>query len=157
MLLNQKRSDGDQYDECIKFFWFALLRQQKGTHFGLRKPLKILQGLMRRVGQTMPDSIPREKQSHEYQQTSLDATRATPNVTPNTGILSHADAVQATFRYPEDPWLEDFLQQNVQFGDWPAEGWTDTMLDEYGQIDDSLIGLMSPGQPIMNGFVPTYR
>ena len=105
----------------------------------------------------MPDSMPKEKQPQEDQHASADINRAIHNVNTNAGILGHADAVQAAFRYPEDPWLEGFLQQNVQLSDWPAEGWTDTMLDEHGQIDDSLIGLMSPGQPIMNGFVPLYR
>ncbi|KAJ5626334.1 hypothetical protein N7510_002643 [Penicillium lagena] len=145
VLLNQKETHGDEYEECIRFFWFALLRIQKGTHFGLRKPLQILQGLMYRVGKVMPDRDPRENEDVPSQ---LDhrVTNESFTIPINHGSV---EQMQQVNDYPIDTELEAFLQQNAQQGNWPTGDWLDTLINEFGQIDDSLIGLMDSQQPVI--------
>ncbi|KAF9874234.1 nitrogen assimilation transcription factor nira [Colletotrichum karsti] len=49
VILQQTDHDSDEYIDCIRFFWRALLEYQKGCNYGLQKPLKLLKSLMRRL------------------------------------------------------------------------------------------------------------
>ncbi|KAH8883290.1 hypothetical protein GQ53DRAFT_798336 [Thozetella sp. PMI_491] len=49
VMLQQTRQDCDDYMECIRFFWHALLEYQRGCNFGLKRPLRLLRSLMRRL------------------------------------------------------------------------------------------------------------
>ncbi|ODM19070.1 hypothetical protein SI65_05687 [Aspergillus cristatus] len=47
--LQHANQNCDEYIEAIQFFWFALLEYQRGCGHGLKRPLKLLESLMRRV------------------------------------------------------------------------------------------------------------
>lgn len=48
--LQHTSHDSNEYADCIQFLWSALSEYQKGTCYGLKRPLKLLKSLMRRLG-----------------------------------------------------------------------------------------------------------
>lgn len=145
-LLHPQQVKDDEYRECIRFFWYALRRIQQGTHFGLHKPLKILQSLMRHVGEAIPDA-PTETS------VSFDSDAIHRGFTANENPKP-AETWTAGIYYTPDPDLDSFLQQDFMMGGVQQESWMMPVVDDYGRIDDSLIGLMNPGQPVVEGFGP---
>ena len=49
IILRHTGQDCDEYIECIRFFWQALLEFQRGCNYGLKRPLKLLKSLMSRI------------------------------------------------------------------------------------------------------------
>lgn len=49
VMLQHTDQNSDEYVECIRFFWLALLEYQRGCNFGLKRPLRLLRSLMRRI------------------------------------------------------------------------------------------------------------
>lgn len=103
---------------------------------------------MYRVGKVMPDRDPRENEDVPSQ---LDHRVANESFTVPINYCN-VDQMQQVLDYPINTELEAFLQQNAQQGNWPTGDWLDTMINEFGQIDDSLIGLMDSQQPVMKGY-----
>lgn len=50
VMLQHTSHESNEYGECIQFLWTALSEYQKGTCYGLKRPLKLLKSLMRRLG-----------------------------------------------------------------------------------------------------------
>lgn len=49
VILRHTDQECDDYVECIRFFWQALLEFQRGCNYGLKRPLKLLKSLMSRM------------------------------------------------------------------------------------------------------------
>lgn len=157
VILNQSQAQtrSPKFVECIRFFWFALLDLQRGCNTGLGKPLKILQTLMQRLGQSIPDWDPRET-----------LLKANPGHAP---MMQHPMDVNGNvIGYDEDiggmlpvygsadvPGLDILLQQSMEIGSWTNENWMDTMMNDQGLMDDSLYGLFTPVQPARSNFGQT--
>jgi hypothetical protein len=143
ILLNQKHTLGSQYVDCIRFFWFALLDLQRGCNSGLGKPLKILQTLMQRLGQNIPDWDPKESYQPAGQ---IDAPLQTQNSMCQKGYEDGGEGAQHS-GYGHVPGLDQLLQQSLELENWDNGNWMDTIIDDQGLMDDSLFGLFTPGQP----------
>ena len=50
VMLQHTSHESNEHVECIQFLWTALSDYQKGTCYGLKRPLKLLRSLMRRLG-----------------------------------------------------------------------------------------------------------
>ncbi|RMJ18190.1 hypothetical protein CDV36_002127 [Fusarium kuroshium] len=49
VILEHTDQNCDEYIECIRFFWQALLEFQRGCNYGLKRPLRLLKSLMGRI------------------------------------------------------------------------------------------------------------
>ncbi|UPL02564.1 hypothetical protein LCI18_013498 [Fusarium solani-melongenae] len=49
VILEHTDQNCDEYIECIRFFWQALLEFQRGCNYGLKRPLRLLKSLMSRI------------------------------------------------------------------------------------------------------------
>lgn len=49
VILQQTNQNCEEYIECIRFFWLALLEFQRGCNSGLKRPLRLLKSLMGRL------------------------------------------------------------------------------------------------------------
>ncbi|KAJ3546185.1 hypothetical protein NM208_g2124 [Fusarium decemcellulare] len=49
VILQHTDQNCDEYIECIRFFWQALLEFQRGCNYGLKRPLRLLKSLMGRI------------------------------------------------------------------------------------------------------------
>lgn len=148
-LLHPDQVRDKQYKECIKFFWHALRRIQQGTHFGLSKPLKILQNLLRCLGQGLPeDPSASAEDVHQYfagaEQPGRGYADALGNPTPEDGNFA--------YRYTPNAELDTFLQQGYMTECMQQDSWMMPAVNDFGQVTDSLIGLLDPCQPLMEGF-----
>lgn len=53
-ILTQKSLERVQFTECMGFFWSALIDLQRGSNFGLQKPIDILKDMMSQFGEGIP-------------------------------------------------------------------------------------------------------
>lgn len=150
VMLNQPITDSSQYVECIRFFWFALLDFQKGSTSGLRKPLKILQKLMQRLGRSVPPIEPKEAENSNEE--TLPMHRQSNRLEDGVGFDGGLNGDTQNIWPVDVPGLDALLQQGLEMEGWGNENWMDTMMDDHGLMDDSLFGLFTPGQPMMPGY-----
>lgn len=136
VIINHANIGGSEYVKCLRFFWFALLEIHKNCHFGLKKPLKILQELMQRMGKCVPNWNYRETQPVGDE--ALDTTQS-----QGFEACGIADAP----RHDDLTQLDFWLHQNLEIDGGDVEGWGNAQLSDQWLIDDSLFGLMNPSQP----------
>ena len=138
VIINQTDVSGSEYVKCLRFFWFALLEIHKDCHFGLMKPLKILQGLMQRLGKCVPNWSLEERQPlRDGAFVAMQPQDLEPCGVPDAS--KHDELTQLDF----------WLQQNLEMDGGDGGSWANTSLPDQWLMDDSLFGLMDPRQPAM--------
>lgn len=147
VILNQTQACSDQYVDCIQFFWYALLDLQKGCNSGLGKPMKILQTLFQRLGQTVPGWDPRDPANHGSILLQDPSDESLAGNAENSNGAAMNGALNMTFG---DLPAVDFLFYQGMGIENVSEDWLESMTQDQGLMDDSLFGLFTPGQPAMN-------
>ncbi|OBT51837.1 hypothetical protein VE04_06295 [Pseudogymnoascus sp. 24MN13] len=151
VLLNQTQNDASEYVNCIKFFWSALQDLQRGCNSGLGKPLRILQTLMNRLGQSIPTGNPAET----YPTTQHHGAATQPQISANTSaekVVTQGCAIASQSIHRDTLEIDGMPQENLNNEIWQDNSWVDTMTYGQGLMDDSLFGLFTTDQQFMPGF-----
>lgn len=145
VILRQERHERGQFTEPISFFWTCLSELQVGCNFGLKKPLSVLQDMVRefqvsiKEGGTVGQEQPPPAGLDESFFFPLAMTPSAPALTPGTtrsggnyipseymgGVIDHFDP-----HFGNSPGLLDFLNDQ-----------------EKDIAQDALYGLFAPNQP----------
>ncbi|KAF4451110.1 nitrogen assimilation transcription factor nira [Fusarium albosuccineum] len=122
VILQHTDQDCDEYIECIRFFWQALLEFQRGCNYGLKRPLRLLKSLMGRI-ERVTKSI------------NMDATTAPANCPDLSAFQADMDSLFGTGAVGQagDAWSCPWLDAGAQDGLL-----TDNTL--FGIADDSFLG-----------------
>lgn len=132
--MDQRVYETNHFAECIGFFWSALTELQRGTNYGLRKPVEILKTLVGQVDQGVTQSSIRSQ--HD------DANAASAGLRDAGAWPSEADIfdLQATtLGVSESPSMDMssyFVDQDLGIGD----------IEFDGMLEDELAGLFDPRQ-----------
>ncbi|RSL43580.1 hypothetical protein CEP53_011631 [Fusarium sp. AF-6] len=115
VILEHTDQNCDEYIECIRFFWQALLEFQRGCNYGLKRPLRLLKSLMSRI----------EKVTKNI---NMDATVVT-NCPDLSGFQADMASLFGTGQ-TDDTWSGPWVAQDGLLAD-------NTL---FGIADDSLLG-----------------
>ncbi|KAK1515346.1 uncharacterized protein CCOS01_13539 [Colletotrichum costaricense] len=128
-ILQQTDQDCEEYIECIRFFWTALLEYERGCNHGLKRPLRLLRSLMRRMNRLS------QLVSVDESNNMVDRTDAVVASSDNLDCMDFRDLL------PAGNSLEDFLQP---WDESLCQGTTTQGLFNnntvFGIADDSLMG-----------------
>ncbi|RSL73663.1 hypothetical protein CEP54_000037 [Fusarium duplospermum] len=115
VILEHTDQNCDEYIECIRFFWQALLEFQRGCNYGLKRPLRLLKSLMGRIERVTKNI-------------NMDATATT--TCPDLGAFQADMASLFGTGQTGDAWS----------GPWVAQYGLEADNTLFGIADDSLLG-----------------
>lgn len=147
-ILRQERRERGQFTEPISFFWTCLSELQVGCNFGLKKPLSVLQDMVREFQVSIKEGSAAGQE--QPVQAGLDESFFFPlAMTPSNGGMTHA----AT--RPPGPYMPTVTSEYIGgvmdhvdpvWGNSP--GLLDFLNDQEKDISqDALYGLFAPSQP----------
>lgn len=144
VILRQERHERGQFTEPISFFWACLSDLQVGCNFGLKKPLGVLQEMVREFQTSIKEgNATGQEQPHA---TGLDESFFFPlAMTPSAPGMGQPTATTTGNYVPTDyiPVMDHF---DPAFGNSP--GLLDFLNDQEKDISqDALYGLFAPSQP----------
>jgi hypothetical protein len=145
VILRQERHERGQFTEPISFFWTCLSELQLGCNFGLKKPLSVLQDMVREFQTTLKESSSAGPEQGP-QPAGLDESFFFPlAMTPSAPGLAPTTTASTGTYVPSDyiPHMDHF---DPAFGTSP--GLLDFLNDQEKDISqDALYGLFAPSQP----------
>lgn len=152
VILRQERHERGQFTEPISFFWTCLSELQLGCNFGLKKPLSVLQDMVREFQTSIKEGGTAGQE--QLQPAGLDesfffplamtpsATGAAAAITPSTTNTTQSGAGN----YLTSEYLGAMDHFDPAFGTSP--GLLDFLNDQEKDIQqDALYGLFAPSQP----------
>lgn len=145
VILRQERHERGQFTEPISFFWTCLSELQLGCNFGLKKPLSVLQDMVREFQTTLkesssagPEQGPPPAGLDESFFFPLAMTPSAPGLAPTT--------TASTGTYVPSDYIPHMDHFDPAFGTSP--GLLDFLNDQEKDISqDALYGLFAPSQP----------
>ena len=149
VILQQERHERGQFTDIISFFWTCLSELQRGCNFGLKKPLAILQDMVKEFQASIKEGGPGA--SGEEALPALDQTFFFPMPMNSTTGAQDAQAMELT---PHSSELDATLMNSAEyFGgfdpfepmfDGSPSGMLDFVNDQEKFIsDDALYGLFA--------------
>jgi hypothetical protein len=121
----------------IVFFWNALSELQKGSNFGLRRPIKIMRDFMERAGIDITALASRASEEAGHPPEAIDAPPPIGNVYINDcGLNGHSQGL-GDLTYPgADNYATLYPDMSIDNLDW-----MDGSINGLGESDDLLYGL----------------
>ncbi|KAI5459118.1 fungal-specific transcription factor domain-containing protein [Mariannaea sp. PMI_226] len=151
-ILRQERRERGQFTEPISFFWTCLSELQLGCNFGLKKPLSVLQDMVREFQVSIKEgSAAGQEQPHPagLDESFFFPLTMTPSAPPPPGLAP------APAPHPAAPYMHtvspDYVSGVIDHVDpvWgTSPGLLDFLNDQEKDISqDALYGLFAPSQP----------
>lgn len=144
VILRQERHERGQFMEPISFFWTCLSELQVGCNFGLKKPLGVLQEMVREFQTSIKEgNATGQEQLHAA---GLDESFFFPlAMTPSAQGMAQP-TTSSTGNYVPTDYISVIDHFDPAFGNSP--GLLDFLNDQEKDISqDALYGLFAPSQP----------
>ncbi|CAM1504837.1 Fc.00g024280.m01.CDS01 [Cosmosporella sp. VM-42] len=143
-ILRQERRERGQFTEPISFFWTCLSELQLGCNFGLKKPLSVLQDMVREFQVSIKEGNPGQEQPHPP---GLDQSFFFPLAMTPSGQEMTPSTNRSTGTYMPSEYIGGVMDHfEPTFGTSP--GLLDFLNDQEKDISqDALYGLFAPSQP----------
>lgn len=144
VILRQERHERGQFTEPISFFWHCLSELQLGCNFGLKKPLGVLQDMVREFQTSIKEGSAGQEQPHPP---GLDESFFFPlAMTPSAQVMTPS-TTRSNGNYIANEYIGGVMDHfEPAFGTSP--GLLDFLNDQEKDISqDALYGLFAPSQP----------
>lgn len=143
VILRQERHERGQFTEPISFFWICLSELQVGCNFGLKKPLGVLQDMVREFQTSIKEGSAGHEQPHPP---GLDESFFFPlAMTPSAQVMTPS-TTRSGGNYVPGEYIGVMEGFDPAFGTSP--GLLDFLNDQEKDISqDALYGLFAPSQP----------
>ncbi|KAF7563936.1 hypothetical protein G7046_g221 [Stylonectria norvegica] len=144
VILRQERHERGQFTEPISFFWTCLSELQLGCNFGLKKPLSVLQDMVREFQVSIKEG--RAADHEKPHPPGLDESFFFPLAMTPSGQGMTSNMTRSNGNYMSTDYTGVMDQFDPTFGNSP--GLLDFLNDQEKDISqDALYGLFAPSQP----------